>query len=552
MASHDHPGGKSTARSPVESALALGAATPRLGSRISTPRAGSRLAGVLVLALAGGLATESAFPSRSWWPMASVGIGFLVLALRRCERAWHGFAIGTLYGLAFFLPHLWWAQVAVGQPAGWLALSAMQSLAIGGFGAALVGVRAIPRVERSVGLQIAAATVIWVAVEQLRARVPFGGFPWGALAFSQTDGPFLRLASLGGTTLVSAVVVVVGGALALLVVRVSQGHRRVGVVGLLSLLIVTTGFGLVPVARASESGSLVVGAVQGNVPERGAESMSQARAVAGNHLAGTRTLLEQAGPGRLDLVVWPESASDIDPRTDARLGAQVEEVASAAGAPLLIGTQRFESVGRYNDYVLWEPGMGATASYSKQRPVPFGEYIPYRSFFRTLSPDVDRVGTDMVAGERIGLLQVPISRLGRLLPIATAICFEVAYDELIRESVLAGGELIVIPTNNASFGLTQESTQQLAMSRFRAVEHGRAVVQISTVGVSAMIAPDGTFLKRTSLFTSEQMVQRLPLRTSITLADRLGAWPATAVDVLAVVLLVAGAAAAARRATGRW
>lgn len=187
---------------------------------------------------------------------------------------------------------------------------------------------------------------------------------------------------------------------------------------------------------------------------------------------------------------------------------------------------------------MWEPGRGPTASYTKQKPVPFGEHITYRQFFRALSPAVDLVRTDMAPGTGVGLLEVPITRLGREVGIATAICFEVAYGELVREAVVAGSELIVIPTNNASFGWTQESVQQLAMSRFRAVEHGRAVVQISTVGVSAMVGPDGSVLERTELFTSDQMVQDLPLRATLTLADRLGRWPAIAVDALAVLLLL--------------
>ena len=115
------------------------------------------------------------------------------------------------------------------------------------------------------------------------------------------------------------------------------------------------------------------------------------------------------------------------------------------------------------------PSIGAAASYTKQHPVPFGEYIPYRSFFRRLTPAVDLVTTDMVAGADPSPIAVPIDRLGRSVPITTGICFEVAYDDLIRQSVLAGGELIVIPTNNASFGMTQESTQQLAMSQLRAI-----------------------------------------------------------------------------------
>ncbi len=473
--------------------------------------------------------------------MAYVGMALLVLALRR-DSIPRGFITAAVFGLAFFLPHLWWADAAVGAPIGWIALAALQSTAVGLFGAAWVAVRRTRFVARHDLVQVAVVAILWTAIEQLRGRVPFGGFPWGLLAFSQTDGPLMPLASVGGTTVVSAVTAAIG---ALLAVGATRWLCRAPVgriaTPLATAVVLTFAPSLVPTPTAAESGTLVVGAIQGNVPTRGADATSQARAVAANHVAGTRALLRDAGVGALDLVVWPESASDIDPRTDDELAGAIDSIARDAGAPILLGTQRFADRARYNDYLVWPPGSRGTDAYTKQRPVPFGEYIPCRDFFRRLSPDVDRVTTDMAAGGATGVLDVPIAALGRPVRVATAICFEVAYGDLIRESVVAGGELIVIPTNNASFGLTQESTQQLAMSRFRAVEHGRATVQVSTVGVSAVIAPDGAVLDRTALFTSDQMIADLPLRTTLTLADRLGAWPTGMIDAAALTLLATAA-----------
>ncbi|NUU17000.1 apolipoprotein N-acyltransferase [Cellulomonas humilata] len=509
------------------------------------PRAWSAL-----LAVAAGPLTEAAFPGRSWWPMAFVGIALFFLALRR-DSAWWGFVVGLLYGLGFFLPHVWWANEAVGQPIGWVALSLFQAFYLGVFGAAWVWVRRGAWVRERDWRQVVAVTVLWIAVEQLRGRWPFGGFPWGSLAFSQTGSPLLRLAAVGGEPLVSGAVVATGAVLAVVVLRLWT--RRVGEAGLRlgAALAAVLLPGLVPLSTVAESGTLWVGAVQGNVPSQGAEAMSQAREVAANHADGTRALLEQVDPSELDLVLWPESASDIDPRTDEAVAATVDAAARAVDAPILLGTQRFLPGLRYNNYILWKPGAGADpgVEYTKQRPVPFGEFVPYRELFRQVAPVVDRITTDMVAGTRAALVEVGIERLGRQVPITTAICFEVAYDDLIREGVLGGGELIVIPTNNASFGLTPESTQQLAMSRFRAVEHGRAVAQVSTVGVSALIAPDGDVLVSTSLFTAEQMVAELPLRTSITPADWLGEWPGILVDVIGVVLVFAGLAASRKEPT---
>ncbi|NMR21562.1 apolipoprotein N-acyltransferase [Cellulomonas fimi] len=511
------------------------------------PAAGQRtgLGTSLLLAALGGLVTETAFPSKSWWPMAFVGVALLLLALRR-DSARGALLTGSAFGLGFFLPHLWWANEAVGQPIGWIALSVMEASTVGIFGVVWIWARRAPWVQSRAWLQVLVCSVLWVAVEQLRGRWPFGGFPWGYLAFSQTEGPLLPVASLGGTTLVSGAVVVVGALVALAIDHLRRREvRRAGAALGLAVVPVLAPL-LINLDGQEEVGSVRVGVVQGNVPTRGAEAMSQARAVLANHVAGTRQLLDDVAPGELDLVLWPESASDIDPRSDAQAGEAVDAAARSVGAPILLGTQRFLPETRYNDYILWEPGRGSDVSYTKQHPVPFGEYIPYRDLFRRLTSAVDLVTTDMAAGTEMALLPVDVARLGRTVPITTAICFEVAYDELIRESVLAGGELIVIPTNNASFGMTQESTQQLAMSRFRAVEHGRAVVQVSTVGVSGIISPTGELQQSTELFTSAAMIQELPLRTTLTLADRLGGWPAAVVQVAAVVALAAGVLASAR------
>ncbi|MCB2176418.1 MAG: apolipoprotein N-acyltransferase [Actinomycetales bacterium] len=495
----------------------------------------------LLVAGAGGLVTESAFPGRSWWPMAYVGVALLLLALRRDSARW-GFVVGSVYGLGFFLPLLWWANESVGQPIGWVALSTFQALYLGAFGAVWVTARRTLLPGRSAGWHVATITIIWIAVEQVRGSWPFGGFPWGKVAFSQTDAPVLRLASVGGVPLVSGTVVAVAAVLAtaLLPLRGRVSGRGLAMAaGAVAAVVVPS---LVPLGTAAESGKLRVGAVQGNVPARGADAMGQAREVAANHADGTRALLGAVEPGELDLVLWPESASDIDPRADLEVAAAIDDAAEAVEAPILLGTQRFVPGRRYNDLILWAPGRGADPAvvYTKQRPVPFGEYVPYRSFFRRIAPVVDRIGTDMVAGAEPGVLNIDIARLGRPVPVATAICFEVAFDDLIREGVRRGGEIIVVPTNNASFGLTQESTQQLAMGRLRAVENGRAVVQISTVGVSGLILPDGSVLARTGLFTAEQMVGELPLRTSRTPATRLGEWPGWIAEGLAV-LVAAGA-----------
>ncbi|WNB87498.1 apolipoprotein N-acyltransferase [Cellulomonas sp. ATA003] len=321
--------------------------------------------------------------------------------------------------------------------------------------------------------------------------------------------------------------------------------RTVGAIGT-AAVVVLVGL-LVPLDTQAQSGTLRIGAVQGNVPTPGLDAFAQQREVLHNHAQGTLALLDRVEPGELDLVVWPENGTDVDPQVDDAAAREIDDAARAVGAPMLVGTVEYpETGGRYNTAVLWEPGTGVTAKYSKQHPAPFAEYIPLREWVRPFSSAVDLVRNDMIAGTEVGVVPLASERLGRTVPIGDVICFEVAYDTLVRDSVRAGAEVVMVQTNNASFGYTDESTQQLAMSKLRAIELGRTTVQISTVGVSAIISPNGAVTEQTGLFTAEQMVDTVPLRTSWTPATALGVWPAWIADALAVVVVLAGTVGAWR------
>ncbi len=493
----------------------------------------------------GGLVAEAGFPGRGWWGAAFVGMALLFVSLRRDSARWNTL-VAFVWGLAFFLPHITWADYAVGRVP-WVALAVLEAAVVAVFGAAWTWARRGVGTWRSPGLQVVVFSLVWVAVEELRSSWPFGGFPWGRLAFSQAESPLGRLAWLGGVPLVSGATVLVGALLAVAVLC-ARRLRVVRTLAAVATAVVVVGAGLVvPLDTQAEAGTLRVGAVQGNVPTPGLDAFAQQREVLHNHAAGTEALLAQAEPGELDLVVWPENGSDVDPQVDDDAAREIDRAARAVGAPILVGTIEYpETGGRYNTAVMWEPGTGVTALYRKQHPAPFGEYIPLRDLLRPLSSAVDLVRNDMIAGTEVGVVPLESERLGRTVPIGDVICFEVAYDALVRDAVREGAEIVVVQTNNASFGFTDEATQQLAMSTIRAIELGRATVQISTVGVSAVISPNGVVSHRTSLFTAAQIVDDLPLRTSLTPAAAMGSWPAWAVRALGVVVVLAGMVGAAR------
>jgi apolipoprotein N-acyltransferase len=265
-----------------------------------------------------------------------------------------------------------------------------------------------------------------------------------------------------------------------------------------------------------------------------------------NHVNATLKLAADIKAGRTpkpDLVIWPENSSDLDPFTYPQAYDKITEAVRAVGVPVLVGAlvNGPDADHVRNEGILWSPTTGPGASYTKQHPVPFGEYVPFRKELLPLIPQLKEIPRDFYPGDHNGVMRMGPATLGDV------ICFEVAYDQIVRDTVDAGAQAIVVQTNNATYGRSGQPEQQLAMYRLRAVEHGRAVVAAATSGISALVAPDGTVKAHTKEFTRAVLNVNLPLRKGTTLADRIGAAPEW---TLAMVGLLSCAAAilAGRRA----
>lgn len=498
----------------------------------------------LILALMGGIVCEFAFPGFDLWFLAPVALALLALATLRDAPMWN-LLLGFVWGMGFFVPHIHWAEYAVGGPLPWIALSSIQALVIGCFSWTWTHARRLPIVKNNLFVAAFAFSVLWVGFESLRSNYPWGGFPWGRLAYSQSESLIGRLAWLGGAPLVSLAVAAIGLFVAIAALSlIRMDIWRLGLSTATSTAIVVSGF-IVPISAAHSGETLHVGAVQGNVSKPGADAFSNRQEVLNNHVAGTHALAQTNAlmdePLGFDIVVWPENGSDIDPRVDENAAEIIDQAAQAVDAPILVGTQEYLAEGgRLNLSALWEPGVGITATYAKQKPVPFGEYIPEREFFAKIYPDVSRIGIDMIAGTEPAAMPVNITRLGRDVIVGPVICFEVGVDSVVHGAVQNGAEVLFVQTNNASFGHTNESIQQLAMSRLRAIETNRAVVHVSTVGVSAIYLPNGVEIAKTGHFTAEQMMAEIPLETTQTPAVKFGQWPTYLIWAGSVLLLVGG------------
>jgi apolipoprotein N-acyltransferase len=485
-------------------------------------------------AVATGAVLVLAFPPYDLWFVAVIVPAAFALLVRD-QPVRRSALLGLLVGLGFFVPFLPWTGTEVG-PVPWLLLALLQALFFLPLGVVLM------LVQRLSGWPVWTAAA-WVAEEALRGRVPYGGFTWGKLAFSQVEGPLLGLAAIGGAPLVTFAAALAGGLLAWAVLPGRAIGQRLVVLGAMALVVVV---GTVVPAAVTSDTTNTVAVVQGNVPELNFDYNDQRRVITRNNAGVTNRLAEQVQAGSVeqpDLVVWPENSSDINPYADARTSADISAAVDAVDAPTLVGAlvPTADEVNVQNTSIVWLPDDGPDAAYVKRHPMPFGEYIPFRRLARLITAEVDQQPRDFVAGQEVGVLPMGATQVGVI------ICFEVAFDNLVRDVVRGGGEIVAVQTNNATFGFAPMTEQQLAMSRFRAVEHGRTVLVSALAGVSAIVEPDGAVVDRAELDTQDVLVADVPVATQHTVATSIGEWPEWTLVVATLTAIIAAVAQPRRR-----
>lgn len=470
-----------------------------------------RLAFAAPLSVVAGLLMVTAYPALAWWPMAFPAT-VLALVVLVGRRFWSAVLIGLLFGLAFFSVNLLFTARYLG-PVPWAALSVLESLLTAVFAVPIaLAYRWMPRVApgRAGRLVLLPALVagLWTLREQIVGSWPYGGFPWGRIGVSQVNGPFAEVASWVGMSGLSFLVVLLC-ALIVEVVRGGAFSRATGAIPAAALLIVLL---VVPQFPTTDAGSLRVGAVQGNGPA-GYFDQKTRGAVLNAQLTASAPLFGQ----RMDVLLWPEGGVDSDPTANASTSAVLQELSRRVDAPLLISAVTERGSELFNSSLLWTPEGQAGSTYDKRHPVPFGEYVPDRAFWEPFAPDlIGLIGREYTPGTASPLIDLDGVGVG------LAICFDVIYDDVVWDGADAGAQVYMFQTNNADFRGTDENLQQLAFAQMRAIETGRSVVNLSTVGTSQVIAPDGATLDALPIDTAGHMLTDVPLRTGLTPAVVLG------------------------------
>lgn len=513
-----------------------------------------------VLAVAAGALPALAFPAPSLWWLAPVALVPWILLARSAATGRRAAIDGWLGGLGF--------MVAVHH---WLLPSLhVFTLVI----AALLGLLWAPwgwLVRRLLGGVVtpgrtAAALVVlpsgWLMVELVRSWEGLGG-PWGLLGSSQWQvEPALRLMSVGGVWLVSALIVTVNTAVAALVAahtvrppvtsRASGASHKHGTSRAAITRAIPATAGLVAVAavttsawawapRPEPAGRMRVAVVQPGVIDGvgGADK----------RLAREEALTRGLAGQDLDLVVWGESSVGYDLAERPDVARRIAALSRDVGADILVNVdaRRSDRPGIFKSSVLVGPDGPTGDRYDKMRLVPFGEYVPARSLLGWATSVGKAAGEDRRRGERPVVMDV-----GGGLKVGPLVCFESAFPDMSRHLTREGARLLLAQSSTSTFQSSWAPEQHASLAAVRAAETGRPMVHATLTGVSAVYgaggervgAPLGTSASATSTYD-------IPLADGVTPYVRLGDWPVRGALVVLAVLCAAEGVRSLRRPAKR-
>jgi len=459
---------------------------------------------VLLSVLSGELLAQGA-NGHGWW-LTVLGLAMFLGLLQHQERALRVLSSAVVTTVWFGL-HVSWIKT-VGVDA-WLLLVLLCALPW-----LLLVLFRWPR--RGWAQYVITASGV-VLVEWLHDNVPWGGFPWGNLAYSQVDGPLVGLSLWGGQALV-AVAVTCAAVACVQLVKQRKLLRGMFIVGSLMLC----SHYAFPMSIHDGYRSLDTAVIQGG-PDRTAQAQQQPWAVFNRHINQTRILDSAVRAGqftRPSLIVWPENSTDVDPLNNVAAYKRIDDLVNRIQVPILIGgvTWQGNPYGPRNAGILWMPHTGPKQIYAKKHLVPFGEYIPLRGFLAGHVGRLNQIPEDFVPGNRPGLFDLNDMKFGDL------ICFEIAYEDHLTALVNGGAQFITLQTNNATYFGTQQSKQQFAIARFRAIEHRRSVVMASTTGISGLIGWDGNVIVSTKQGESTFRSTEIQMVNGRTFTDRHPHW----------------------------
>ena len=450
------------------------------------------------------------------------------------QPARRAFALGLVAGTTYFVGTVYWTATVVQEFGGLampVAIVAMLLLALYlGLFPAIASVITARLIVRAGAPALLLGAAPWVATEFFRGYL-FGGFPWVPLGNSQvTVLPIAQVASVFGVYGLSALLAFVSSVIAYaLIVNGRQRYKAVA-----AAVVVVFGVGVWGVWRirdgslTTEGTPIRVGLVQGNIAQDDKWDPAQAHRIFTTHIAMTR---EAARKGA-QYVIWPESSTPFMFEESEGGAAAVRDLARELSVTILFGSDQLERGATprlYNAAFQVAPDGRTAGVYRKIHLVPFGEFIPLRSWLFFVSPLVESLA-EFAPGSSMVMLPVASHTA------STAICYEVVYPSLVRQAVDAGSELLTTITNDGWYGHSSAPYQHFALASMRSIEHGRYLARAANTGISGVVDPYGRIVAQSAIFEQVTLVDEVRFLTRRTVYSVIG-------DAIAYVAIALAASA---------
>lgn len=329
-------------------------------------------------------------------------------------------------------------------------------------------------------------SALWCLGEYLRSNC-FTGFPWLSLGFGQIDTPLKYLLPIIGVYGVSFLTCLAATFL-VTSTQTTQMKRYVWLLAFIFILVAPSILKHQQWATISKT-PLSVGVIQGNFSIRDKWDESLFWQLLQRYKEGIDQLI-----GRKNIIVMPESAIPIPANYVSDFLETINSQAKQAGSSVLLGIPEpvnTEETYYYNTLL----ALGhAEGRYIKQHIVPFGEFIPqpFEQIIRWLAIPV--------ANLKPGKNNQPLIHVHNH-PIASLICYELAYPQLLRKQ-LPEAEWVVSISDDGWFGHSLAMYQQLQMAQVLSLQTGRFQIVANNDGLSSIIDTQGHIIDSLPAFTS--------------------------------------------------
>lgn len=378
------------------------------------------------------------------------------------------------------------------------------------------------------------APVSWICLEYLKSNL-FTGFPWENLGYSQyADYYFIQIADVAGVYGLSFLVMLINVTIYEVLTKRFKDTLALSI----TVLLLCLGGYLYGILRTSQidqvqenAPTIEIALVQGNIDQ----SIKWNPKYQKDTLDVYENLSPRHPDGKERLLVWPETAVPFDFQDESDLKKRVESIAVRSESWFIFGSMSYELKGGvknyYNSAYLLSPAGRVHGKYDKVHLVPYGEYVPLRRIFPSITALAADIGDFLPGREYIPL------KMGKR-HIGVLICYEGILSEAARRYKRASADFLVNITNDAWFGTTSAPYQHFSMTLFRAIETRLFLARAANTGISAIVDPTGRIVRKTELFKKDKISASIKIVKVSTIYANYGDW-LTFMAYTALIVMIA-------------